>query len=672
MSVVSAILMACGFPRPPDIGTIHGTVRGLWDGTGGVALRLQADGIDALLVISENGVFTFAEAPATGTSYTVTVATNPAQHSCVVEDGANGIVADSDTAKLSIACTGPAGITFSGPWGWIFDPTQETQTFSGTIATQEVALTITGNSLTGARVGGSVATIGQPTGTIALPLGTSTVPVALTANSGLSKMYELLFERGGRILEQTTYGKASNTGEGDVLGSAIAISGDTLVIGSDFEASNATGINGNQFDNSAKESGGVYVFVRNGTMWAQQAYIKASNTGMFDHFGAAVALSGDTLAVGAPLEASNSTGINTGNQADNGAFGAGAVYVFVRKNGNWTQQAYIKASNTQPPLSNEITSDGFGRSIALSGDTLAVGALGEDSDSTGVNRDQNNNNAQGAGAVYVFIRDGSTWSQQAYIKASNTGTGDSFGTVALSKDTLAVGAIGESSKATGVNGDQADNSAFGAGAVYVFVRNGTNWTQQAYIKASNTMALNAFGSPLAISGDTLAVTALGEDSNATGINGNQADTSANNAGAVYVFARHDSIWTQQVYIKPSNTAALDSFGASLSLSGDMLAVGSPNENGDATGVNGNQNDNTAFNGAGAVYVFNFDGSKWAQRLYVKASNTGPDEFGRSAAISSDTLVIAAPHESSGAVGIDPLNGQTDNSVRDAGAFYIFR
>lgn len=187
---------------------------------------------------------------------------------------------------------------------------------------------------------------------------------------------------------------------------------------------------------------------------------------------------------------------------------------------NLTQAiGYFKASNTG-------AIDQFG-SVALSGDgsTLAVGAYGE---------------ASNAGAVYVFTRSGSTWSQQAYVKASNIGADDNFGTsVALSGDgnTLAVGAYGEASNATGINGNPADNSASSAGAVYVFTRSGSTWTQQAYVKASNTGAGDLFGTSVALSGDgnTLAVGAYWEDSNATGINGNQADNSASDSGAVYVY-----------------------------------------------------------------------------------------------------------------------------------------
>ena len=136
----------------------------------------------------------------------------------------------------------------------------------------------------------------------------------------------------------------------------------------------------------------------------------------------------------------------------------------------------------------------------------------------------------------MFVREGTTWSQEAYIKASNPDEEDYFGaSVALSGDTLVVGAYGEASSATGFNGDQSDNTKHRAGAVYVFVREGTTWSQEAYIKASNTDEGDDFGyNSVALSGDTLAVGAHYEKSNALGINGDQGDNSVNQAGAVYV------------------------------------------------------------------------------------------------------------------------------------------
>jgi hypothetical protein len=479
------------------------------------------------------------------------------------------------------------------------------------------------------------------------------------------------------VSQQQAYVKASNTEAGDQFGTSVALNGigDTLAVGAIGEASAAAGIDGNQADNTAGSAGAVYVLTRSDTAWAQQAYVKASNAGAFDQFGISVALSGDgnTLAVGATGEASAATGIG-GDEADNGAPQAGAVYVFTRTGATWTQQAYIKASNTE-------AADWFGIAVTLSGDgnTLAVGAPREASAATGIGGNEGDNGAVQAGAVYVFTRNGATWAQQAYVKASNTGAVDLFGiSVALSGDgnTLAVGATGEASAATGIGGDQTDNTAASAGAVYVFTRSGAIWTQQVYAKASNTDAGDAFGTSVALSenGSTLAVGAPGEASAATGIDGNQADNTALGAGAVYVLARSGTFWAQQAYVKASNAGASDQFGTSVALSGSgsTLAVGARFESSAATGLDGNQADDSA-SGAGAVYVFVRSGAAWAQQSYVKASNTGAaDGFGKPVTLSGDgnILAAAAVGESSAATGIG--GNQADNSAANAGAVYAFQ
>ncbi|HEX7048101.1 MAG TPA: hypothetical protein VF275_11085 [Gammaproteobacteria bacterium] len=443
------------------------------------------------------------------------------------------------------------------------------------------------------------------------------------ANCATASGAVYVFRRNGTAWIQEAYIKASNTDLNDRFGVSVALDGDTLAVGAYQEDSAATDVNGDELDSSAANSGAVYVFRRNGTTWAQEAYVKASNTEEFDRFGISVALDGDTLAVGAYTEDSATTGVSDDQdfQIDdcgaatpiNCAEDSGAVYVFRRNGIDWAQEAYVKASNTD-------ASDTFGRDIALAGDTLAVGAYQEDSAATGVNGDATDNSAATSGAVYVFHRTGTTWAQEAYVKASNTDPYDRFGTsVALDDNILAVGAVGEGSAATGVNGDQDDDSAQNGGAAYVFRRTGTAWFQEAYIKASNTVGDELFGSSVALDGEALAVGSRQESSAATGVNGNQAsdcdtDTSANcadDSGAAYVFRRTDAVWTQDAYVKASNTDGENFFGESLALAGDTLAVGAEMEDSAATGMNGNQTDDcevdeTAENCAqrsGAVYIY---------------------------------------------------------------------
>src|SRR5262245_58441102 len=240
------------------------------------------------------------------------------------------------------------------------------------------------------------------------------------------------------------------------------------------------------------------------------------------------------------------------------------------------QQAYLKGSNTG-------VSDQFGYSVSVSGDTVVVGAYLEDSNATSVNGDESNNGAGNSGAAYVFVRSGTTWTQQAYLKASNANASDAFGySLSISGDTVVVGAQFEASSATGVDGNQSDNSAGNSGAAYVFVRSGTTWTQQAYLKASNAGANDVFGSSVSVSGDTVVVGAVEENSSATGVNGDESDNSSFSAGAAYVFVRSGTTWSQQAYLKASNTDFFDQFGYSVSVSGDTAVVAAWQESSSAT------------------------------------------------------------------------------------------
>ena len=346
---------------------------------------------------------------------------------------------------------------------------------------------------------------------------------------------------------------------------------------------------------------------------------------------------------------------------------------------------YIKASNPSERAQ-------FGDAVALSGDgnTLAVGARAESSAAAGINGNQADASAVSSGAVYVFARQGDRWVQQAYLKASNPGINDQFGSmVALSADgnTLAVSAYFEDSRAIGVNGDQADNSMEQSGAVYVFVRTGAVWSQQAYLKASNTGEADdgdQFGFSLALSddGNTLAAGAISEDSADARINGNQADNSASSAGAVYVFVRTGSRWSQQAYIKsssPNGADANDLFGYSVGLSadGNTLAVGSYDEAGSSNVINGPEDNNAP--GTGAVLVFTRSGTSWSRQAYLKASTQDrADSLGAWVAISDDgnTVAAGAPDEDSLTTGINTV--ETGHSGRigtlddiSVGAAYVF-
>jgi len=265
-----------------------------------------------------------------------------------------------------------------------------------------------------------------------------------------------------------------------------------------------------------------------------------------------------------------------------------------------TQQAKVQASD-------KAASDRFGDDVAIDGNTMAIGAFGI---------------GEGAGAVYVFTRSGTTWSQQAKIQSSDIAAGDLFGlSVGVAGDTIVVGAYGE-----GTGGAN-------AGSAYVFTRSGTTWSQQAKIQSSDVAATDRFGSSVSISSDTVVVGAYGED------------TGGSDAGAAYVFTRSGTTWSQQAKIQASDKASGDEFAISVAIDGDTVVVGA-------------QGEDTGASSAGAAYVFTRSGTSWSQQAKIQSSDPQEwDNFGNFVAISSDTVVVAAYGEDTGASG--------------AGAAYVF-
>jgi len=385
------------------------------------------------------------------------------------------------------------------------------------------------------------------------------------------------------------------------------------------------------------------------------------------------------------------------------------------------QQAYIKASDTHQ-------CDQLGQSVAVAGDTLAVGAYNQGnllptSCFSGLG-------LHGSGAAYVYLRDSisGNWSQQDELKASNPGAQDQFGwSVALSTDgnTLAVGAPLEDSPATLINGSDTNdcinpspsNCAQDSGAVFIFTRSGTTWSQEAYIKASNTGGGDHFGWSLALStdGNTLAVGAPLEDSDAQGIGGSQLNDNAGDSGAVYLYTRSGGTWTHQAYIKGSDTVANDHFGWSVAIAPDgTLAIGAPTKGafisgavyaftgagagwsediklapaneiaglGYSVAIAGNnlvagapyiRGTGSARDQAGAVYAFARTAGVWDPTpIQIIGSNTaGGDQFGFGLALSGNSLLVAAPFEDSNGLGVGDNNAQSNDSATNAGAAYLF-
>jgi hypothetical protein len=291
-----------------------------------------------------------------------------------------------------------------------------------------------------------------------------------TASSGAA----YVFTRSGSTWSQQAKLSASDGADSYYFGCSVSITddGNTAIVGARLDG--------------GTNYGAAYIFTRSGSTWSQQTKLTASDAATDDEFGWSVSISasdGNTAIVSSPKE-------------DTGWTSAGSAYIFTRSGSTWSQQAKIQASNRG---SNDFFGYGInGVSISGDGDTVVVGAVNEDTNGTD------------AGAAYVFTRSGTTWSQQAMIKASDAASSDRFGSaVSISEDgdTAVVGAWNES----------------GTGAAYIFTRSGTSWTQVNKIQASNAQSGDEFGSAISISNKSVIVGAY------------QEDTGGTNAGAAYIF-----------------------------------------------------------------------------------------------------------------------------------------
>ena len=449
-----------------------------------------------------------------------------------------------------------------------------------------------------------------------------------------------------------TYIKAFNTNEEDNFGFSIAMYGDLLVVGAPLEDSDSKGVNVDGTNNKAQDSGAVYVFSKKSGNWKQEAFLKASNTDAGDQFGYSVAIYHNSIVIGAPFEDSNSS-----NQLDDSKSNAGAVYVFTQSSGRWGQQSYLKSSYPD-------TDDNFGYSVGISADHLVVGMPNDDSTKI---YNELNNDEKNVGAALVFEQKANTWIKQAFLKASNLDTGDNFGnSVAIDNDTIVVGARYESSKSSK---DQKDNTAKNAGAAYVFEINNSSWKQKAYLKADNSDAHDEFAHAIAISGDTIVIGAHREDSKSRNINQDSTDNSATDSGAAYVFEKKSGIWQQSAFLKTENSDAGDEFGQSVAVFNNNVIVGAMIESGGIPGITLMPDVNTK-KASGAAYQFAKEQGKWQFINYHKAINVQEgDWFGYSVALTKDTIAVSALLEESNAMGI---NGDTkDNWASASGAVYTY-
>jgi hypothetical protein len=373
--------------------------------------------------------------------------------------------------------------------------------------------TLTAADPTGKAFGARIAISGD-TAVIGAPLD--------TINNNTVQGSAYIFVRNGATWVQQQKLTASNGAASDQFGYAVAISGNTVVIGAPYHVVVAGKI----------DQGSAYVYVRNGAAWSQQAVLTANDGAQGDFFGFTVSISGDTAVIGAP------------GDVINGIVQQGSAYAFVRNGVTWTQQQKLIASDGQ-------FEDTFGYAVALSGDTVMIGAVGDDI-----------NNKVNQGSAYAFVRSGGTWTQQQHLTSTDGAASDLFGfTVALSGETAVIGASNKS-------------------AAYVFTRNGATWSQQQQLLAADGTATDGFGGAVAINGNRIAVGAP----NAT--IGNQATQ-----GAAYVFVSNGTSWSQYQKLTAADGVANDNFGFGVGLASDAVLVGAH-----LAKVNGVMN-------AGKVYVF---------------------------------------------------------------------
>jgi len=329
----------------------------------------------------------------------------------------------------------------------------------------------------------------------------------------------------------------------------------------------------------------------------QQAQLTATDGAANDSFGWRVALSGDSALVGVP-------GADVGNSIDQGT-----AYVFMRSGGAWSLQTKLTAADG-------AAGDEFGHDVALDGDIALVGAAGDD---VGSSIDQ--------GSAYVFVRSGSTWSQQTKLTADDGAANDWFAqAVALDGDSAVVGAYGDD---VGSNIDQ--------GSAYIFARSGSAWSEQQKLTAVDGAANDDFGHDVALDGDSALVAAPADD-----FGGNLEQ------GSAYMFVRSGSAWGQQAKLTAADGAADDWFGwAAVALDGDTALVGAC---GDDIGSNRDQ---------GSASVFLRSGGTWSEQQKLTATDgAANDEFGHAVALSGDRALVGAPRDVVG-------------SSVDQGSAYIF-
>lgn len=412
---------------------------------------------------------------------------------------------------------------------------------------------------------------------------------------------------------------ASNPDKSNQFGESVAINEEqtTMVVGS-WRAYGG--------------SGAAYVFKKDAAgKWVEKEILVAETPGYMDHFGEMVAISGDTIVVGAMWDDGVDDYIDTQD--------SGAAFVFTEQSdGSWKREATLRASNADE-------NDRFGKSVAIDGDTIVIGAKLENSGHSGVmngiNSASSDNTKTHSGAAYIFEKKGGKWEQSAYLKPSYVYKNNQFGrSVAIDNGVVAVGAPY----------DQSGSKGSYAGAVYLFAKKNGLWaeTQQLLGTYTNDNAKTGFfGQDVDISGNTLVVGSHFDD---------------DSAGAAYVFDKVGSKWKQSKRLLASNRDSRDEFGAHVAIDGDVIVVGAVGE--DGTSASDMTNGSTGSDYwmpiyyRGAAYTFRRNNGVWVQQDYLKPKKlVSKDQFGQSVAIAGDTVIVGAD--------------QHDTRAENDGAVYVF-
>ena len=386
----------------------------------------------------------------------------------------------------------------------------------------------------------------------------------------------------GASYEQVAKLTASDSATYTYFGIAVSISGDTIVVGADWD------------NEIAANAGAAYVFERNqggANQWGEVKKLTASDGATLDLFGVSVSIDGDTIVVGAPYD-------------DDKGTDSGSGYVFGRNQGGANQWGLLKKLTASDGAGGDL----FGHSVSISGDTIVVGALYDD-----------NANGSEAGSAYVFERNeggDNQWGQVKKLTALDGAAYDSFGwATSISGDTILVGARED------------DDDGSNSGSAYVFERNqpaADQWGEVKKLTASDGAGGDLFGYSVSISGDTVVVGAYGDD-----------DSGAD-SGSAYVFERNEPAanqWSEVKKLTASDGAASDYFGFAVSINGDTVVVGAFYD------------DNANGSDAGSAYAFQRDeggADNWGEVTKLTASDGAADDYlGVSVFVSGDTIVVGA-------------------------------